>query len=609
MHRWCSTERRSTLGGNPFETEISFGAPHNLRVGQAVRYGHGAGGTDVGGLVDGQVYFVVSASAPNVLELAQTRGGPAIVVAAAAQGTAHALTPLAQWVQIGTLVGGTAEDAFTLQANGRLSGAIDGGAGANSLQGPDIDTAWTISGVDVGDLSVGTAIEFDGTSPGIFNPGNDELVLGAGHNLRTGQAVRYSHGPGGTDVVGLQDGQICYVRVVSDSAVQLSGSRAGALDGTNIININTATAGTRHALTPLVEWTRIGTLTGATADDKFTLQGGGRLTGSIAGGAGFNTIQGPDDDVTWTAFDRTLNRSDRVAFDAAASTFGVTAVNNDTLTIGNHTLVTGQAVVYHTSDAAQAITSLVDATTYFVIVDPGNPGPVKLARTQAAALANTPIAGLGAIPNGTTHSLTTALVFSDIQGLQGGTANDVFILVTPVVSPFGASILRIDGGSGSNVLATKLDSGAPLPATDQLVWAVTGADVGWVADGAGKFLTTGAAVFAQSAVGTDKTTLTLPSHRWQTGQAVVYRKTAGGDTGLAENTVYYVIRVDADTIKLATSPPNATAGTAISTLVSQGVGHTRADGGGWARDGGVRRRDGGRRDPRDHFGRPRAGDR
>ena len=356
-------------GGNPFETEISFGAPHNLRVGQAVRYGHGAGGSDVAGLVDGQVYFVVSASAPNVLELAQTRGGPAIVVAAAAQGTAHALTPLAQWVQIGTLVGGTAEDAFTLQANGRLSGAIDGGAGANSLQGPDIDTAWTINGTDSGTLtgaggnpvliangfmqigsligggaddaftvtvagvltghlsggagvnrlqgadratawtidgadsgsmSMGAPVVFDGTqvNPPGGNPFETEITFGAPHNLRVGQAVRYGHGAGGTDVVGLVDGQVYFV--VSASApnvLELAQTRGGAA-----IDVGAAAQGTVHELTPVMDFSAIGNLVGGVQADTFVAGLGGSLSGTMDGGAGpgANTLRGADRATAWT---------------------------------------------------------------------------------------------------------------------------------------------------------------------------------------------------------------------------------------------------------------------------------------------------------------------
>jgi len=187
-------------------------------------------------------------------------------------------------------------------------------------------------------------------------------------------------------------------------------------------------------------------------------------------------------------------------------------------------------------------------------------------------LANTPIAPLGAIANNTRHSLTAALQFNDVQALQGGGANDAFELIAQTVSPFGTNILRVDGGAGSNVLATKLRAPAITRPGDELIWSVTGADAGWLAGAAAKFFITAAATFVQSAVGSDRTSLRLPSHRWQTGQAVVYHKQGGADVGLTHNTIYYVIRVDADTIKLAATPQAAAAATAINTLIAQGPG-------------------------------------
>ena len=69
-------------------------------------------------------------------------------------------------------------------------------------------------------------------------------------------------------------------------------------------------------------FTRVDNLLGGTAADRFTLQANGRLTGSIDGGAGFNTVQGPDANAAWVAFDRALNQLDRVVFGGAPSAIG-----------------------------------------------------------------------------------------------------------------------------------------------------------------------------------------------------------------------------------------------------------------------------------------------
>ena len=80
--------------------------------------------------------------------------------------------------------------------------------------------------------------------------------------------------------------------------------------------------------------------------------------------------------------------------------------------------------------------------------------------------------------------------------------------------------------------------------------------------------------FAASAVDTSAETITIASHTLVTGNPVTYQEGSSAVAGLTDNTVYYVIKVDDDTVKLATTKLNADAGTAIN-LTSQGVGtHT-----------------------------------
>lgn len=71
-------------------------------------------------------------------------------------------------------------------------------------------------------------------------------------------------------------------------------------------------------------------------------------------------------------------------------------------------------------------------------------------------------------------------------------------------------------------------------------------------------------------------TITLAAHGWQTARAVRASSTGTLPGGLATSTDYYVIVVDANTIKLATSAANATAGTAIdiTNVGTAGATHT-----------------------------------
>lgn len=80
---------------------------------------------------------------------------------------------------------------------------------------------------------------------------------------------------------------------------------------------------------------------------------------------------------------------------------------------------------------------------------------------------------------------------------------------------------------------------------------------------------------ASSDVSTDNNTITILGHELETSYAVTYSNEGGTDLGgLSNSTVYFVIRVDNDTIKLATSSSNATSGTAIN--ITAGSSETQA---------------------------------
>ncbi len=76
-----------------------------------------------------------------------------------------------------------------------------------------------------------------------------------------------------------------------------------------------------------------------------------------------------------------------------------------------------------------------------------------------------------------------------------------------------------------------------------------------------------------SAVNVTNNTLTVSSHGYSTGDVVIYDRNAGTIvTGLTNYNPYYVIVVNSNTIKLATSATNATAGTAVDlTVVGSGT--------------------------------------
>lgn len=78
--------------------------------------------------------------------------------------------------------------------------------------------------------------------------------------------------------------------------------------------------------------------------------------------------------------------------------------------------------------------------------------------------------------------------------------------------------------------------------------------------------------FANTAVDNPADTITIPSHGLSTGLRVTYAVLTGTTiTGLVDTTNYYVIKVDANTIALATNLAGAQAGTKIA-IASGGAG-------------------------------------
>ena len=76
---------------------------------------------------------------------------------------------------------------------------------------------------------------------------------------------------------------------------------------------------------------------------------------------------------------------------------------------------------------------------------------------------------------------------------------------------------------------------------------------------------------ASSSVNTGADTITITGHGTSTGDQLTYTEGSSSIGGLATNNVYYVIKIDDNTIKLAATTSNANSGAAI-TLSSQGSG-------------------------------------
>lgn len=84
--------------------------------------------------------------------------------------------------------------------------------------------------------------------------------------------------------------------------------------------------------------------------------------------------------------------------------------------------------------------------------------------------------------------------------------------------------------------------------------------------------TPGAKTFASTAVDVTANTITITAHGYTEGLKGQFTTDGGLPTGISASTDYFIIVVDANTVKVATSLANAQAGTAVD-ITGQGTGN------------------------------------
>jgi hypothetical protein len=243
------------------------------------------------------------------------------------------------------------------------------------------------------------------------------------------------------------------------------------------------------------------------------------------------------------------------------STLSRVVVNTvtDTLTIPNHGFLVDQPLQYDTG-TGNSIAPLVDGSTYYV-QEVINANQIRL----KSSLNSPTYINFTAAGTGTAHSfifLTVSIAEDSIyipnHGLVSGQA-------VRYSNGGGASI----GGLSNNSLyyVLKIDNSIIRLSTNKALTQIVNIT------SAG----TGTQQLIITSIDYDTNTLTLPAHGYLQGELVQYD--SRGQTvlaGLTTATPYYVIFIDGDNIKLATTPENAESGTAVDLQASPaGVGrHT-----------------------------------
>jgi hypothetical protein len=237
----------------------------------------------------------------------------------------------------------------------------------------------------------------------------------------------------------------------------------------------------------------------------------------------------------------------------------------DTLTINNHGFLVDQPLRYNVGDGT-AIVPLIDQATYYV-AEVINANQIRL----KSSLNSPTYINFTNTGTGTGHSF----IFLTVNALED-------TLYIPNHGLVSGQAIRYSKGGVSNVVIpgltdnntyyiVKIDNSIVRLATNKalsIIANITNQDP-WPATGTHSLFIT--------SLDYTTDTITLPSHGFLQGELVEYD--SKGQTvvnGLTTATPYYVIFVDGDNIKLATTPENADSGTAVDLTASPaGVGrHT-----------------------------------
>ena len=426
---------------------------------------------------------------------------------------------------------------------------------------------------------------------------NDLIHTAAGHGLSNGQAVTYFFN--GTTPAGLTNNTTYYINTVSNYTYRISLTPSPTFQTVNLTTPSSRSTGASDVVRGVVVNTALDTLTinnhGFEVDQPIQYDAGG--------GTPISPLQDLTTYFVQEVIDAnnirlkiSLNAESFINFTAAGTSttnsFIFVTVNllNDELYLPNHGLVTGQAVVY-SNGGGTSIGGLTSGATYFVIKRDNS--IIRLASSAANAAAGTAV-NLTTTPVSGTHTLTVTalnlttdtitipghgflqgeLVQYDSQGqtvITGLTTatpyyiifvngDNIKLATTPENATAGTAINLTAAGVGTH----KLTSLSKTPDGTYEIATVPNA-TSFTALARGTVPLIVKTFNPRSTVDPNNETFKIPSHGFLTGTAVTYSN--GGDTdisGLTDTTVYFVVSVNRDYIRLATTASNAESGITIT---------------------------------------------
>ena len=465
------------------------------------------------------------------------------------------------------------------------------------------------------DAEAGTnkiAIESAGNSYHAFVPINFDIQnnfihSAAPHNLISGEAATLTFN--NTPPTGLVNGTIYYVNRLNNYSYRLSSNPGPSFNTLNLTVPSGRETTTSSVISRVIVNTSTETLTinnhGFLVDQPLRYDAGG--------GTPINPLQ---DQATYyvaqvlnanqirlkTSLDAPLPINFAAAGTGTAHSFIFLTVNasEDNLYIPNHGLVSGQAIRYSNGGGSTIPGLTNDATYYIIKVDNSI---VKLA-TNSALTNVVNITGAG---TGTQSLIVTSLDFTNniltlpqhgflqgelvqydsrgqqvVAGLTTATpyyvifinGDNIKLATTPENADAGISVDLASSPSG--VGRHSLQSLSKTPDGIYAITSVPTPDT-FTVEARGSVPNLTKVFNPRSSIDLNIDAFFIPSHGLLTETAVTYSK---GDaatvvTGLTDQTVYYVVAINKDYIRLATSSENAAAGITITVSdYGTGVAHS-----------------------------------
>ncbi len=353
------------------------------------------------------------------------------------------------FVDFTNLQGNNGSDDFVLSSGGSISGSISGGAGSDSIQGYATGAAWTISGVDVGNLTgVGA---FNGIETLLGNNGVDSFTFSNGSSFSG-----IINGGAGSDsvdfsaelgAVSVDLSTSAFLNIESFTGNDSNSSLTGDITS-NSWTITGPNSGTINGIT----FAGFTDLLGNSQTDQFFVTGGS-ISGSIDGGAGSDSLTGDNTVNTWTilgadqgsvtgisSFTQIENITgnslqDAFVFANGATISGIVDGAGGTTDSVDFSAETGSVNISLGVSAYTNIESFIGNNTDSTLV-----GPVSATNTWDIT--------------GNNDGTVNGIAFTNFNNLTGNISTDIFQFQN------GTTITGlIDGGAGQDTVDLSLETG------------------------------------------------------------------------------------------------------------------------------------------------------